>query len=161
MPAHSRDQRTRRRLAALLFFSISTMVQRVRFFVLLLALLALAVPVGAAPSVPEDEPVPPHSDDEVNEAKEEFESIDSNKDGFITREEILEMDEVPEREEIDEFFSTYDTDNDGRVTFKEILDADDAVRRRCRLRFFFFLHSSCSRLMCARASAAAQGRRRW
>ena len=69
-----------------------------------------------------------HSEEEVAEAKEEFESIDTNKDGFITREEILEMDEVPEREEIDEFFNTYDRDADGRVTFDEILNADAEVR---------------------------------
>jgi hypothetical protein len=53
-----------------------------------------------------------------------------SQDGFITREEILEMDEVPERDEIDEFFNTYDKDADGRVTFDEILTADSEVRGR-------------------------------
>ena len=53
---------------------------------------------------------------------------DTNKDGYISREEILEMEEVPERDEIDEFFNTYDDNGDGRVTFDEILSADEAVR---------------------------------
>ena len=83
--------------------------------------------VHAAPTEPEH--VSEHaSEEEIKEAKEEFEQIDTNKDGFITREEILEMEEVPEREEIDEFFSTYDRDADGRVTFNEILKADDEMR---------------------------------
>ena len=138
-----------------------------RHALLLLLLLALAMPLAASPTPPSDDtPVPEHSDEEVQEAREEFESIDTNKvsraspfrtlldvldhvhmqhactsfckgacgtaprwqDGFISREEILEMDEVPEREEIDEFFSTYDTNGDGRVTFEEILDADESVR---------------------------------
>jgi hypothetical protein len=64
----------------------------------------------------------------VQEAREEFEGIDTNKDGFITKEEILEMDEVPEKEEIEEFFNTYDTNKDGRVTFDEILQSDDELR---------------------------------
>merc|ERR1719198_572400 len=89
------------------------------FAVLLMLLYAPALLLGAA--------TPPG--EEVKEAREEFESIDTNKDGFITREEILEMEEVPEREEIDEFFSTYDTDGDGRVTFQEILNADDELRK--------------------------------
>ena len=81
----------------------------------------------AAPAEPEH--VSEHaSEDEIKEAREEFEQIDTNKDGFITREEILEMEEVPERDEIDEFFSTYDRDADGRVTFSEILKADDEMR---------------------------------
>jgi hypothetical protein len=36
-----------------------------------------------------------HTAQELTEAKEEFDSIDTNKDGFVTREEILEMEEVP------------------------------------------------------------------
>jgi len=98
-----------------------------RLLRLLVALLLLAR-VDAAAAPPEDE-VPEHSDDEVKEAREEFESIDTNHDGFISREEILEMDEVPEREEMDEFFNTYDTNGDGRVTFEEILKADETLRQ--------------------------------
>lgn len=64
----------------------------------------------------------------MTEAREEFDSIDTNKDGYITKEEILEMDEVPEKEEIEEFFGTYDTNKDGRVTFDEILQSDDELR---------------------------------
>eukprot|EP00966_Prymnesium_polylepis_P038211 885977-Prymnesium_polylepis.1 len=59
----------------------------------------------------------------MKEAKEEFDGIDSNKDGFVTREEILEMDEPPEAEEITEFFSTCDTNKDGKVSFDEIVAA--------------------------------------
>jgi Ca2+-binding EF-hand superfamily protein len=91
-----------------------------------LALTGVQAEDAAAAS---DGQVPEHSDEEIQEAKEEFESIDTNKDGFITREEILEMDEVPERDEIDEFFNTYDKDADGRVTFEEILNADAELRQ--------------------------------
>ena len=103
----------------------------------LVALLLLLARVSAlAPQPPEgteEEALPdPHSTEEIEEAREEFESIDTNKDGFISREEILEMEEVPEREEIDEFFSTYDTNGDGRVTFDEILNADESVRASLR-----------------------------
>ncbi len=105
------------------------MRMRALFFLAFLLLQAVALDAAAAP--PDEEPAEdasPHSDEEVQEAREEFESIDTNKDGFITKEEILEMDEVPEKEEIDEFFQTYDTNKDGRVTFEEILQSDDELR---------------------------------
>lgn len=61
------------------------------------------------------------------EAREEFDEIDLNKDGFIDREEVRSMEEVPPEEEVDEFFHTYDADGDGKVSFEEIIqgDADD------------------------------------
>ena len=65
---------------------------------------------------------------EIAEARVEFEAIDTNKDGYISREEILEMDEVPSPEEIDEFFATYDLSGDGRVEFEEILKVDEQNR---------------------------------
>ena len=101
---------------------------RSMLFVAVLLLQALAVHSAAAPPEEEEPEVPPHSDEEVTEAREEFDSIDTNKDGYITKEEILEMDEVPEKEEIEEFFGTYDTNKDGRVTFDEILQSDDELR---------------------------------
>ena len=109
---------------------------------LALALLLLAALSSASPMAPadEEEEVPEHTDDEVKEAREEFDSIDTNHDGFISREEILEMEEVPEREEIDEFFNTYDSNSDGRVTFEEILHADEEVRSWP----FFFIGRACS-----------------
>ena len=127
-------------------------------------LLLLAVPMaGAAPEEPEEPEaeVPDHSEEEVQEAREEFESIDTNKDGYISREEILEMDEVPERDEIDEFFNTYDTNGDGRVTFEEILHADSQVRSD----FFFLLRNqhtrhSLSTSLPRAPLAASRGRQR-
>ena len=101
----------------------------------MLGLLAVA---SGLPSEPEAEPVPNHSEEEVKEAREEFDSIDTNHDGFISREEILEMEEVPEREEIDEFFNTYDKNADNRVTFEEILESDEEV---CRHSASFFIHA--------------------
>merc|ERR1711865_1346345 len=68
-------------------------------------------------------------EDEVAEAREEFESIDKNGDGFLERDEIMAMEEVPEAEEITEFFETYDLDKDDKVTFEEILKADEALRK--------------------------------
>ena len=100
-----------------------------RPFALLVALLLVLARVSAAAAPPDEEAaaVEDPSDAEVKEAREEFNSIDTNGDGFISREEILEMDEVPERDEIDEFFNTYDLNADGRVTFDEILKADESV----------------------------------
>ena len=48
-----------------------------------IAALLLLVNVHAA--APPAEHYPGHTDEEVQEAREEFESIDTNKDGFITR----------------------------------------------------------------------------
>lgn len=93
-----------------------------RAFFRLLVLGALALAFA-------DEPTPTTPQEEIDEAREEFEAIDSNKDGFVTREEILEMEEVPEREEVDEFFNTYDRNGDGRVEFEEILAADAELRK--------------------------------
>ena len=76
-------------------------------FIALLTLQGILV-VGAPEPLTEEplaEDASPHSAEEVQEAREEFEGIDTNKDGFITKEEILEMDEVPEKEEIEEFLS--------------------------------------------------------
>ena len=70
---------------------------------LLLSLLLLAgwAPVAdAAPAVSKDEAEEEakkdegHSEEEVNEAREEFESIDKNGDGFLERDEIMAMEEV-------------------------------------------------------------------
>ena len=90
----------------------------------LLALALAACALCGAATAADSATHPGHSEDDIMEARKEFLSIDTNGDGFITREEILEMEEVPEREEMDEFFNTYDTDGDGRVTFDEILKAD-------------------------------------
>ena len=68
-------------------------------FIALLTLQGILV-VGAPEPLAEEplaEDASPHSAEEVQEAREEFEGIDTNKDGFITKEEILEMDEVPEK----------------------------------------------------------------
>ena len=95
----------------------------------LLLLVSVATPAAAPPEAEEGAAVPEHNEDEVREAKEEFDTIDVNHDGFISREEILEMEEVPEKEEIEEFFSTYDANGDGRVTFDEIMKADEELRQ--------------------------------
>lgn len=99
---------------------------------MLVGVALLLVRVDAAGVPPEAEATEAgangHSEEDEREAKEEFDTIDTNKDGFITREEILEMEEVPEPEEIDEFFSTYDSNTDGRITFEEILTADSELR---------------------------------
>ena len=95
----------------------------------MLLLVSVATPAAAPPEAEEGAAVPEHSEDEVREAKEEFDTIDVNNDGFISREEILEMEEVPEKEEIEEFFRTYDANGDGRVTFDEIMEADEKLRQ--------------------------------
>ena len=92
------------------------------------AFLMLVLALSSTLSMADDDSVPPHSEDEIQEAKEEFQSIDTNSDGYITKEEILEMEEVPEPEEVEEFFATYDTDKDGRVSFEEILASDESLR---------------------------------
>mmetsp|Transcript_27 Transcript_27/g.104 ORF Transcript_27/g.104 Transcript_27/m.104 type:complete len:153 (+) Transcript_27:2-460(+) len=101
---------------------------------LLIALLAaLASPIACAPTVDEEEDpddVPPHSEEEIEDAREEFAAIDVNPaDGFITREEVQQMADAPEEEEIEEFFETYDLDQDGQVSFEEIMTADESLRQ--------------------------------
>ena len=90
-----------------------------KFLLLALALFAVQGTVGAA-TPPNDaeveaEGADEHSTEDIEEAREEFNSIDTDTDGFLTREEIMAMEEVPEQEEIDEFFETYDQDKDGKV----------------------------------------------
>ena len=41
---------------------------------------------------------------QIEEARGEFDEIDTNSDGFIDREEIAAMPEAPEDEELEEFF---------------------------------------------------------
>ena len=105
------------------------MLRHLRLLVLLLGLLQLNAAAVEPVTADENEL---STQEEVEEAKAEFETIDTNNDGFISREEILEMEEVPESEEIDEFFSTYDSNEDGRVTFEEILAADEALREEAK-----------------------------
>ena len=60
---------------------------------LLLALLALALGAATPPPVESDPDAASdaaHTQEEIDEAREEFESIDANKDGWITREEIMQ-----------------------------------------------------------------------
>ena len=73
----------------------------------ILLALRLLLASAAFPTLVEDET---HAIEELQEAKEEFDSIDANHDGFISREEINGLDEVPESDEVDEFFLHYDTD---------------------------------------------------
>lgn len=88
---------------------------RTRSLLLLTLLGALLGPLACAPADAEVEEAAadPASEEEVLEAQEEFSSIDLNKDGTITRDEISNMEEPPEQEEIDEFFETYDENGDG------------------------------------------------
>mmetsp|Transcript_21629 Transcript_21629/g.59436 ORF Transcript_21629/g.59436 Transcript_21629/m.59436 type:complete len:114 (+) Transcript_21629:31-372(+) len=98
---------------------------------LVLALvLAGLLTVSGAPSTAEEETVDvgPHSEEELQEAREEFDSIDLDSDGSITLDEIKAMQDVPEEDEIAEFFETYDLNNDGAVTFEEIIEADSHLR---------------------------------
>lgn len=92
-----------------------------------LAVIVAGTAVDAAP-MPQDIDAEGHTTEEMNEAKEEFESIDTDKDGFITKGEIMAMEDVPEMEEIEEFFDTYDSDKDDKVTFAEIVAADKVLR---------------------------------
>jgi len=93
-----------------------------------LAVIVAGTAVVDAAPMPQDIDAEGHTTEEMNEAKEEFESIDTDKDGFITKEEIMAMEDVPETEEIEEFFDTYDSDKDGKVTFAEIVAADKVLR---------------------------------
>ena len=57
------------------------------------ALLALALGAATPPPVESDPDAASdaaHTQEEIDEAREEFESIDANKDGWITREEIMQ-----------------------------------------------------------------------
>ena len=54
---------------------------------------AAAAPVAEAEAL-ENEEDNDEDEDEVAEAREEFESIDKNGDGFLERDEIMAMEEV-------------------------------------------------------------------
>ena len=56
-----------------------------RVWVVAVTLLLLATGAAAEEGGDAD-----HSAEEIKEAREEFESIDANKDGWITREEIMQ-----------------------------------------------------------------------
>ena len=60
------------------------------FFAFFAVLLSPAAGAAVQAEEAAEEP-PPHSNDEIQEAEDEFKMIDTNSDGFITREEILEM----------------------------------------------------------------------
>ena len=55
---------------------------------------AAAAPVAEAEALENEEEHDVHDEDEVAEAREEFESIDKNGDGFLERDEIMAMEEV-------------------------------------------------------------------
>ena len=55
---------------------------------------AAAAPVADAEALENEEEHDEHDEDEVAEAREEFESIDKNGDGFLERDEIMAMEEV-------------------------------------------------------------------
>ena len=114
---------------------------------LLLLALLLAVPcTDGVTATPDDTEV---NEAHIEEAHEEFRGIDTNGDGFLTRAEIMAVEEVPEEEQIDEFFETYDQNKDGKacapritacagligsascvaqVSFDEILESDGKMR---------------------------------
>merc|ERR1711988_1729841 len=76
----------------------------------------------------EAKPAYQHTEEEIKEAREVFDEIDLDKDGYITQEEILKMEDAPEPDEIKEFFDLYDKEKDGKVDFQEVLDADAQMR---------------------------------
>lgn len=64
---------------------------------------------------------PELTDDVIAEqTKTDFDSMDTNSDGFITRNEIEEYLNDPEmEEEIEKFFQQADSDSDGNITIEE------------------------------------------
>merc|ERR1712087_105385 len=118
------------------FQAVSSSISMPRLLGLLLLLSVFFSPAAAAAvKAAEEEKVeaveeetPSHTPDEVKEAKQEFIEIDADGDGYFTEQEILAMEEVPEREEINEFFETYDLDKNGQVSFEQILKADETFR---------------------------------
>ncbi len=54
------------------------------------------------------------------QARTDFDQMDTGKDGYLTKEEIQEYLNDPSADaEIDDFFTKADTDNDGKVSFAE------------------------------------------
>ena len=105
------------------------MMRRTSALLLALALALLGVAQGHVNR--EDA----YTAEELEEAKLEFGSMDKDKDGFLTREELLDPDEndpehrhAPEEDQIDEFFGTYDANGDDKVSFEEIQAKDAALR---------------------------------
>jgi Ca2+-binding EF-hand superfamily protein len=76
--------------------------------------LALALAVLAVKGVPIDQ--------EEAELREEFDGMDLDKDGFIDRRELAQMEDAPDEADINEFIMSFDQDGDGKISYQEIID---------------------------------------
>lgn len=93
----------------------------VRRFALVLIFAAFAAHASEANEEQESEGNPEMTEEMMEEqTRADFESMDTNKDGKITREEIEAYLNDPEMNgEIDKFFGSADADKDGVITMEE------------------------------------------
>eukprot|EP00744_Colponema_vietnamica_P023351 GILI01033758.1.p1 GENE.GILI01033758.1~~GILI01033758.1.p1 ORF type:complete len:111 (+),score=34.35 GILI01033758.1:41-373(+) len=64
-----------------------------------------------------------HSESEVAEHKDDFDSFDVNKDGIVDAQEVRKSVPSISQEELAEFFSIADKDGSGSIDFDEYLHA--------------------------------------
>lgn len=62
---------------------------------------------------------------------DKFARADADKDGFVTREEML----TGQQKRLEEFFATVDTDQDGRLTREEMDKGRKLMREKMKARF--------------------------
>jgi|UniRef100_A0A7S3AGL6 hypothetical protein len=66
------------------------------------------------------------SDEVMAEAREEFDMFDQNRDGYISKAEIRQLDEMADLDEgavqeaVSEFFGMFDLNKDGKVSVEEM-----------------------------------------
>jgi len=90
-------------------------------------LLSLAAPAYAEDAPPSD---PPLMADREQKGAQMFEQADSDKDGFLTKEEMLKAHE----QRIDKVFSDLDQDGNGKVSHDEMKAGREKMREKIKER---------------------------
>jgi len=115
--------------------------------VALTAIAVAALSLSAAPVFAEDAPQPAPAGDVGHDGsppmdakkggdfekrgKEMFEKTDTNKDGFLSREEMA----ASQKERMDEMFDKTDSDKDGKLSPQELKAGREAMREKFRAKF--------------------------
>ena len=89
--------------------------------------------------------------EEIKKLKEEFDKIDDNKDGMISREELIKCMETlhPHEEAVkkaNEIFEEIDFNNDGSINFSELLTVN-MKKEKYVMKIYYRKHLSYLTLM--------------
>lgn len=95
------------------------------------ALAALSFAVAPAFAEEDASKGGPRAEKFEKRGHEMFEKTDTNKDGFLSREEM----EASHKERMDAMFEKTDTDKDGRLSPEELKKGRESMREKYRERF--------------------------